>query len=159
MPRALSGVKQAAAGSDAKVDWRLRMDYRNDMALSDTERHRIIELAETINRRNRTERTITEKRLRDRVSAARAEVDRLVLSFGEVDAQLRQVVLFGSLARGDAKRLEFDIDLAVESSRFTDLLGIAMDSEFKVDLVDLACASPYILKSVDREGVVVFRAE
>lgn len=65
------------------------MDYRNDMALSEADRHQILKLAETINRRNRTERANLEKRLSHRVSAAGAEIDRLVLSFREVDPHLR----------------------------------------------------------------------
>lgn len=85
-------------------------------------------------------------------------MSRLVELFRSVDPKLRRVILFGSLARKNVKRLEFDIDIAVECDRFMDLLGIAMESDFKVDLIDLDTASPYIVRSVEREGVELYRA-
>ena len=68
-------------------------------------------------------------------------------------------MLFGSLARGEVKRIDFDIDLAIDSDRYLDLLDVALASQFKVDLIDLPNASSYIRSAIDREGKEVFRAE
>lgn len=128
------------------------------MALSAGERDGIRELARAINSRNRRKREREGEEQRERLALARAEVDRLVTEFQRVDPALRRVVLFGSLARDDAKSLDFDIDLAVDASRYLDLLGIALDSPFKVDLVDLSSASRYIVAAIERDGVEVYRA-
>ena len=135
------------------------MDYRALMALSQQERKKILDLAAAINERNRLQRAEAEKALIERVASARQEVERLVESFKGVDPDLHRVVLFGSLARDNVKRLGFDIDLAVKSDRYMDLLGVALDSDFKVDLIDLEAASSYVIRSVEREGVEVYHAE
>ena len=135
------------------------MDYRNPVALSQEERQNILDLAEALNTRNRLKRQENELARARRVTAAKNETDRLVKSFRSTDPKLQRIVLFGSLARGNVKRLKFDIDLAVESSRYMDLLEIALDSEFKIDLIDLTTASRYIRRSVNREGAELFRAE
>ena len=60
------------------------------------------------------------ERLREaRLSAARDEARRLEQRFAEEDPELRQVILFGSLATGEIGDREPDIDLAVESPRST----------------------------------------
>ncbi len=129
------------------------------MALSESDRKKILELAAAINERNRRQRIELERTLQKRKTAARAEVDRLVQQFRRTDPALRRVVLFGSLARDEVKRLDFDIDMAVDTERYSELLGPALESEFKVDLVDLRTASPYIRRSVERDGIEVHRAE
>jgi len=40
-----------------------------------------------------------------------------------------------------------------------DLLGIAIDSDFEVDLINLTTASPYIMRSVARAVVDIYRAK
>ena len=129
------------------------------MALSQQERKKILDLAAAINERNRLQRAEAEKALIERVASARREVERLVESFKDVDPDLHRVVLFGSLARDKVKRLGFDIDLAVKSDRYMDLLGIALDSDFEVDLIDFETASSYVIRSVEREGVEVYHAD
>ena len=135
------------------------MDYHNTMALSELERSKMLRLATAINEKNRRLRAEYTQKLAARLSAAKEELRDLVAAFKKADPELRRVILFGSMARQDVKRLEFDIDLAVDSERYNDLLGIAMDSEFKVDLIDLASASPYIVESVKRDGVEIYHAE
>ena len=135
------------------------MDYRNPVALSQDDRRRILELSEAVNTRNRRKRQENELARARRVTAANNEIERLVKSFKRTDPKLQRIVLFGSLARGSVERLDFDIDVAVESSRYMDLLGTALDSDFKIDLIDLTSASRYIRQSVDRDGVELFRAE
>ena len=126
------------------------------MALSMDEREKILEIARSLNERNRRERIAREAELRDRIAAAKAEIDRLVARFREADPHLHRVVLFGSLARNRVRGIDFDIDLAVSSERYMDLLGIALDSPFDVDLVDLDHPSPFILAAIERDGVEIF---
>jgi predicted nucleotidyltransferase len=76
------------------------------------------------------------------VEAAWDEVNALVEQFRAEDSELSRVVLFGSLARDEVLREDFDIDLAVESDRYFELLGIALRSRYHVDLVDLNTAAP-----------------
>ena len=129
------------------------------MALSSEEQQKILDLAAAINERNRKERAENKKKLSERITAARSEIDRLIDLFQRTDPNLKKIVLFGSLARDAVKRLDFDIDLAVDSERYMDLLGIALDSDFKIDLIDLMTASAYIKRSIARDGVEVYRAK
>ena len=128
------------------------------MALTERERQGVLRLAAAINRRNARKRPALEEALARRVKEAHQEVSRLVERFREADPELRRVVLFGSLARNEVKRIDFDIDLAVDSDRYSQLLGIALESVFKVDLIDLVAASSYIKRSVRREGKEHYRA-
>lgn len=66
------------------------------------------------------------------------------------------MVLFGSLATGEVGNRQPDVDLAVESSRYLRLVAIALDSRFKVDVVDLATARPAIRQAVARHGKVIY---
>ena len=129
------------------------------MALSERERQGVLELAAAINRRNARRRPALEQALARRVKEAHREVSRLVERFREADPELHSVVLFGSLARNEVKRIDFDIDLAVETDRYSQLLDIALESAFKVDLIDLVAASSYIKRSVRREGLERYRAK
>lgn len=93
-----------------------------------------------------------------RVESAMAEVDRLVGEFRVLDPAIEKVVLFGSLARKDVRSLGFDIDLAVSCSkeRYLALVARALDSPFRVDVVDLAAADDRIKASIARDGVVLY---
>ena len=93
---------------------------------------------------------------RARRAAGLAEAHRLALRFAEVDPELREVVLFGSLATGELGNRQPDIDLAVESSRYLRLVAIALDSPFKVDVVDLATARSAIRQAIARDGTVIY---
>lgn len=75
------------------------------------------------------------------------EARRLAQRFAEEDPELRQVILFGSLATGEIGDREPKIDLAVESPRCLSLAAIALDSRFKADVIDLATARPAIAGS------------
>lgn len=97
--------------------------------------------------------------MRSRVEAAWDEVNALVEQFRAEDSRLSRVVLFGSLARDEVLREDFDIDLAVESDRYFELLGIALRSRFHVDLIDLNTAAPHIQNATNREGVELYRAD
>ena len=91
-------------------------------------------------------------------AAGLAEAQRLAHDFAAVDPELRAVVLFGSLATGEVGNRPPDIDLAVESSCYLQLVAIALDSRFKVDVIDLATARPAIRQAVARHGKMIFDA-
>ena len=91
-------------------------------------------------------------------AAGLAEALRLAQHFAVVDPELRAVVLFGSLATGEVGNRPPDIDLAVESSCYLQLVAIALDSRFKVDVIDLATARPAIRQAVARHGKMIFDA-
>ena len=92
-------------------------------------------------------------------AAGLAEAHRLTRCFAEADPDLRTVVLFGSLATGDLGNREPDVDLAVDSPRYLRLVSIALDSPFKVDIVDLPNASPVISRAVEHHGKVMYERE
>ena len=128
---------------------------RRRYALSAEDYQKIREIAAATNRRNRLARERRTAEIAVGREAAWSEVYRLLHDFREIDPGIDSIILFGSLARDDMKRPDFDIDIAVRSSRYLELLGVALDSAFKVDLVDLHTASAYIVAAVEREGIEV----
>ena len=121
----------------------------------DSQRERFLRrIAERMRRREPG--SAQRERLREaRLSIAREEARQLAQRFAEEDPELRQVILFGSLATGEIGDREPDIDLAVESPRYLSLVAIALDSRFKVDVIDLATARPAILEAVARDGEIL----
>lgn len=74
------------------------------------------------------------------------------------DFQARQVILFGSLARGDFFHRRSDIDLVVAGVKSQDFWRAwsALDKlggEFEIDLVDIETASPNLRLVLEQEGV------
>jgi len=111
-------------------------------------------MAEYAGRRDRER----QKAVSSRVIGAFAEVERLVGEFRALDPAIEKIVLFGSLARKDVTSPDFDIDLAVACSkeRYLAIVARALDSPFKVDVVDLAVADDRIKTSIARDGVVLY---
>lgn len=93
-----------------------------------------------------------------RKSQAHEEVQALVSQFLLIDPTITRIILFGSLARNDVSSPDFDIDLAVSCSgeRFLALVALALDSPFKVDVVDLSTADERIKSAIAREGIVLY---
>ena len=52
----------------------------------------------------------------------------------------------------------FDIDPAISSRDYLQCLAVALDSECKVDLVDLDTARPAFRDQIEQHGTVVYRA-
>ena len=117
----------------------------------------ILRIAERMQREHETLARATAERIAARRQTAWEEIGRLVKAFHAADPRLSRVVLFGSLARDELVNDRFDIDLAVESSRYFDLLGIAMRSDFPVDLVDTLHVGAHIKGRIEIEGRVLFR--
>ena len=93
-----------------------------------------------------------------RKAEAREEIKALIAKFRTADSTIGKIILFGSLARDDVSSPDFDIDLAVSCSgeHFLELVAIALDSPFSVDVVDLATADDRMKAAVAREGVVLY---
>ena len=79
-----------------------------------------------IRRHNAEERAGRSRAIAERRKAAWTVVRQMVEEFRRTDPGLRRIVLFGSLARDELKHEHFDIDLAIDTDRYLDLLGIAM---------------------------------
>lgn len=72
---------------------------------------------------------------------------------------MQKIVLFGSLAWGKPKRLDFDIDVAVRSERYLKLVSWTLDQTWKIDLVDLDQVSGSVLEGLEETGVVLYEKE
>jgi predicted nucleotidyltransferase len=96
--------------------------------------------------------------LRKRFGEARAEAERLAVVFRQIDPEMELIVLFGSLARGDATSADVDIDLAIRCSpdRFLRLVAESLNSSFRVDLVELDRVGEPFRRSIARDGVVLY---
>lgn len=112
-------------------------------------------IAAAVRAHRRREREAAPARREERSRAALAEVERLVRRFREIDPDLGRIVLFGSLARGVPRSPRFDIDLSFEGREYYRCVAEALESEFKVDLVDYRAAAPHIREAIDSEGRVV----
>ena len=99
-----------------------------------------------------------QKLLNIRVSKAMDEVRSLTKQFREIDPQLKKVILFGSLAEHTVTSENFDIDLAVESGKYLQIVSIALDSEFKVDVVEIETLPEHLQRRVLDKGQVLYKA-
>ena len=109
---------------------------------------------ETIRRRMKLEEAAKKKQ----IERAHLEVERLVSDFQELDPAIRKIVLFGSLASGNVRSRDFDIDIAVDCSpdRYLHLVSRGLNSPFRVDVVELASVADYIRDAIDKSGVVLY---
>ncbi|MEX2443261.1 MAG: nucleotidyltransferase domain-containing protein [Alkalispirochaeta sp.] len=114
------------------------------------------EMGKNFARRWRTAERAREREIAQRHAAAMAQIERLVHAFQVEDPQLRSVILFGSLAHGTPHNPRFDIDLAVDSDKYWELLGIALDQPIPVDLVDLPRTSPHLRTRILAEGRALY---
>ena len=117
-----------------------------------TEEEKLARIAANLNRHNKLE----DKRIKKKVREANDEVQRLVRRFREIDPDIDRIVLFGSLAEGTVYSLHFDIDLAVRSGRYLELVGCGLNSSFSVDVVDLDNLAEPIRAAVEKYGKVLY---
>ncbi len=111
--------------------------------------------ADRIREENRAyDAEVTRKRVE-----AMEEARRLAAAFAEADADLRRVVLFGSLLPGRDYRLGSDIDLAVEGGDIGAFLSIAESSRFEVDVVELSSLRAGVAERVSREGTTLYEKD
>ncbi|HKJ85958.1 MAG TPA: nucleotidyltransferase domain-containing protein [Spirochaetia bacterium] len=70
-------------------------------------------------------------------SRAREEAARIATQIGSADSNVRSVYLFGSLASGEPRSRDFDIDLAIEGGDVFAAEEVAEAASFPVDVVAL----------------------
>lgn len=92
----------------------------------------------------------------ERAEKARSEAWRLATLIGERDEAVRAVYLFGSLARGVPARLDFDIDLALDGGDTYKAMDAVADSEFEIDVVDLALLPAWTRERILESGERLF---
>lgn len=113
-------------------------------------------LAAAINKRNRARKIEKAERTVKRKGEALEEVRRLVKEFKELDPDLKRVILFGSLGEDRIKSERFDIDLAMEGKEYLKCVYLALDSTFKVDLLDLSALRKDFKEQIEHYGREVF---
>jgi predicted nucleotidyltransferase len=94
-------------------------------------------------------------RIEGRRLEALAEASRLAAALRSSDPTIGRVILFGSVAKGQPSREDFDIDLALDGGDLYAALDITEASRFKVDLVSLALLPEGMRKSVLDQGRVL----
>lgn len=117
-----------------------------------TEKEKLARIAANLNRENRLEA----QRTKEKIRAAHQEVRRLVAQFLEIDPAIETIVLFGSLAEGTVFSIDFDIDLAVRSEEYLQLVGCGLKSSFRVDVVDLDHVADPIKSSIGKYGKILY---
>ena len=91
-----------------------------------TEEEKLARIAANLRRENKIE----EQKIREKIRAAHEEVRRLAAQFLEIDPGIKTIVLFGSLAENNVFSIHFDIDLAVRSEKYLQLVGCGLKSSF-----------------------------
>jgi len=114
------------------------------------------EMGRAFARRARTAAAERDRLIAARQKAALVQIEDLVRRFRREDPHIRTIILFGSLAAGTPRNPHFDIDLAVDSDRYWELLGIALDQPIPVDLADLPQTSSHIRDRILAEGTVLY---
>jgi len=94
--------------------------------------------------------------MREAVKRARAFLPELVRTFRAIDPNIGTIVLFGSLAEGTVRGEKFDIDIAVRSDKYLQLVAWALDQTFKIDVIDLNAARPHIAERIRSRGEVLY---
>lgn len=84
---------------------------------------------------------------------ARKEARRLASLLKAKDPTIRTVYLFGSVTRGESGNSSFDLDLALDGGDLYAALDLTENSEFEVDLVELALLPPAMRESVLNTGI------
>ncbi|MGA1791493.1 MAG: hypothetical protein ACMUIM_08400 [bacterium] len=96
------------------------------------------------------------QRIKDRIVKAFEEIEILKKDFLKIDNAMEKMIIFGSLAEDRIETIEFDIDIAVKSDKYYQLVGRALESEFKVDVVDLDTIHKRIKKDIIENGRVIY---
>ena len=91
-----------------------------------TDEEKLARIAANLRRENKIE----EQKIGEKIRAAHEEVRRLAAQFLEIDPGIETIVFFGSLAEDNAFSIHFDIDLAVRSEKYLQLVGCGLKSSF-----------------------------
>ena len=90
-----------------------------------------------------------------RADAALKEARRLALRIRQADPGVRAVILFGSLAEEGPRRLDFDIDLALDGGDVFKALDSTESSPFEVDVVRLDLLPEHVRARIRARGVLL----
>ena len=93
-----------------------------------------------------------------RAAEALREAQRLATEIGRADPSVKRVVLFGSLAEGSPRSLQFDIDLALDGGDVYVAMEVAESSSWSVDIADLERLPEHVQLSVARDGRVLYQS-
>lgn len=98
-----------------------------------------------------------EERIAIRARAERAlqEAGILAERILQADPDVKAVILFGSLAESGPKRLEFDIDIALDGGDPYKAMDITEDSAFDVDVVSLRLLPAHVRERIAAKGVLL----
>ena len=112
-----------------------------------------IAAAKRMRSQNRREEIEIERRATEAIEIAR----NLALDIGSQVFGVKRVVLFGSLAEGVPRRLDFDIDLAIEGGDIYLAMDVIEGCDIDVDLVDISRVAAHIRRRIDEKGIELFR--
>ena len=93
---------------------------------------------------NDREKKLLESRLAEALEESQKIIDRLLS-----EASCTKAVVFGSVAKGTVRNLQFDIDIAIWGGDIMVAQEIAMESDFSVDIVEYERVPAHIQKSID----------
>lgn len=96
------------------------------------------------------------RRVLKKVADARAFLPILVANFKQIDPDIREIVLFGSLLEQEVRRENFDIDIAVSSDHYLTLVSWALNQEYSIDVVDIDSVPNHILEVIRQKGEVLY---
>ncbi len=95
--------------------------------------------------------------LKARTDRARDRLASLVQQICDVDPDIRRIVLFGSLSEETGfSSMTSDIDVAVDSDRYLEIVARVSDPEVPVDVIDLRTARKAIRHEIDSRGEVLY---
>ena len=111
--------------------------------------------AARVRSRNRRE----EKEITNRAIKATEIARKLAMKIGAGDSGVKRVLLFGSLAEGMPRTLDFDIDLAIDGGDIYLAMDVTEGCEMKVDLVDINRVADHIRKRIETKAIELFRSD
>jgi predicted nucleotidyltransferase len=127
-----------------------------DDTFSPEDEAQLREMGRNFARRARKAAAEQDQLIASRRAKAFIQIDTLVEQFKTTDPDIRAIILFGSLASTGPTNPHFDIDLAVDSEKYWELLGIALDQPIPVDLADLPRTQEHIRSRICAEGKVLY---
>lgn len=108
-----------------------------------------------LRRRNDEEQREIAERARVAVGEAKRVADAII----QRDLDVRRVFLFGSLASGSPRHLDFDIDLALDGGNVLDALDITELSAHSIDIVDFQLLPEHVRAATLANGIVLAARE
>lgn len=109
--------------------------------------------------RQKRENARYERELKDRLEEARDFLESVPTALLKLDPTIRKIVLFGSLASGRVRRIDFDIDLAVDGDRYLKIVDWSLRQAFPIDVVDLQGVDEGFAQEVAQNGRILYETK